>query len=223
VGTPPIFHHTPPNFPHRVFAQNAVRKSQLNAPQRADGFHEGISPAFVVARPGRGQRSPGARLPRYTWQRMAWGFRRSLKLGPIRVNLSKSGVGYSIGGRGFRVGKDAKGRSYTAASIPGTGLYSRTYSSQGDRAGGGTAEVSGASPGRSNGVALVLGMLALAFMAGGLVVFMLMSRPTPPSVTPPAALSVPVAPAPPIPAKQKRGHRSLHGSKRASASEPGPN
>ena len=67
---------------------------------------------------------------RYTGQRMAWRFRKSLKLGLIRLNLSKSGVGYSIGGRGFRVGQDAKGRSYTAASIPGTGLYSREYSSQ---------------------------------------------------------------------------------------------
>jgi hypothetical protein len=60
---------------------------------------------------------------------MAWRFRRSLKLGPLKLNLSKSGVGYSVGVRGFRVGKDAKGRSYTAASIPGTGLYNRTYSS----------------------------------------------------------------------------------------------
>jgi hypothetical protein len=49
---------------------------------------------------------------------MGWGFRRSLKFGPVRLNLSKSGVGYSIGGRGFRVGQDAKGRAYTAASIP---------------------------------------------------------------------------------------------------------
>ena len=53
---------------------------------------------------------------------MGWGLRRSLKLGPLKLNFSKSGVGYSVGVRGFRVGKDAKGRSYTAASIPGTGL-----------------------------------------------------------------------------------------------------
>ena len=59
---------------------------------------------------------------------MGWGLRRSLKLGPLKLNFSKSGVGYSVGVRGFRVGKDAKGRSYTAASIPGMGLYSRTYS-----------------------------------------------------------------------------------------------
>jgi len=41
--------------------------------------------------------------------------------------MSKSGFGYSIGGRGFRVGKDARGRSYTAASIPGTGIFYRSY------------------------------------------------------------------------------------------------
>jgi len=98
---------------------------------------------------------------------MGWGFRRSVKLGPLKLNFSKSGVGYSVGARGFRVGKDAKGRSYTAASIPGTGLYSRKYSSQGKAAGGGTAAVSGVTPGRRNGAPLALGMLALAFMAGG--------------------------------------------------------
>ncbi len=145
--------------------------------------------------------------------RMAWRFRKSLKLGPVRLNLSKSGVGYSIGGRGFRVGQDANGRSYTAASIPGTGLYSRTYTGQGKAAGGSAAGLPGAPQGRSNGIGLALGMLALAFMAGGLVVFVLMSHPTPPPVTPPAAVSAPVAPPPPIPAK----HRSAHKPKPASA------
>ena len=32
-----------------------------------------------------------------------------------------------MGGRGLRIGKDAKGRSYTNVSIPGTGLSNRTY------------------------------------------------------------------------------------------------
>jgi hypothetical protein len=154
----------------------------------------------AIARPAL----PGGWLWGYTWQRMAWRFRKSLKLGPVRLNLSKSGVGYSIGGRGFRVGKDAKGRSYTAASIPGTGLYSRMYSGHGKTAGEGAAAVPGAPPGRSNGVALALGMLALAFMAGGLVVFLLMPSPNPPPVAPPAAVSAPVAPAQPIPANRRR-------------------
>ena len=98
---------------------------------------------------------------------MGWGFRRSVKLGPLKLNFSKSGVGYSVGARGFRVGKDAKGRSYTAASIPGTGLYSRKYSSQGKAAGGSAAPLPGAAPRTNSGLAVVLGLLALAFMAGG--------------------------------------------------------
>jgi len=59
---------------------------------------------------------------------MGWGFRRSINLGPLRINASKSGLGYSFGGRGFRIGRDAKGRSYTSTSIPGTGIYNRSYS-----------------------------------------------------------------------------------------------
>jgi hypothetical protein len=145
---------------------------------------------------------------------MAWRFRKSIKLGPLRFNLSKSGIGTSIGVRGFRVGTDAKGRSYTAASIPGTGIYNRTYSSQGKAADGNAAGMPGAPAGRDSGIGLVVGMLALAFMAGGLVVFMLMPRTASPPVTPPAAVSEPVAPAQPIPAKRRRAH----GSKRASAS-----
>jgi hypothetical protein len=48
--------------------------------------------------------------------------RKSVNLGPFRVNLSKSGVGYSVGGRGFRVGTTARGKKYTSFSIPGTGV-----------------------------------------------------------------------------------------------------
>ena len=56
---------------------------------------------------------------------MGWSFRKSVGLGPFRVNVSKSGVGYSLGGRGFRVGTNAKGRQYTTFSLPGTGLSYR--------------------------------------------------------------------------------------------------
>jgi hypothetical protein len=52
----------------------------------------------------------------------------------------------------------------------------------------------------------------LAFMAGGLVVFMLMPKPIPPPVTPPAAVSAPQAPPPPVPVKRRRGHRPVAGS-----------
>jgi hypothetical protein len=53
---------------------------------------------------------------------MGFYYRKSVNLGPFRVNLSKSGVGYSVGGRGFRVGTTSRGRKYTNFSIPGTGI-----------------------------------------------------------------------------------------------------
>jgi hypothetical protein len=58
---------------------------------------------------------------------MGWAFRKRANLGPLRLNLSKSGVGWSFGLRGFRFGKDAKGRKYSQTSIPGTGIYRRDY------------------------------------------------------------------------------------------------
>jgi len=64
---------------------------------------------------------------------MAWRMRKSIKLGPLRLNLSKSGVGYSVGGKHFRFGKTATGKSYSSASIPGTGLSNRTYMSSSKR------------------------------------------------------------------------------------------
>jgi len=146
---------------------------------------------------------------------MAWRFRKSVKLGPLRLNLSKSGVGYSIGGRGFRIGKDAKGRSYTAASIPGTGLYERKYSSQGKAADESAAGVPGSGARQSSGMGLAVGMLAAAFVAGGLVVYMLMPKPAPLPVAPPVEVSAPVTP--PAPVKPAKKRRRAHGSGRASA------
>ena len=58
---------------------------------------------------------------------MGWSFRKSLKFGPFRLNLSKSGIGYSLGIPGFRVGRSARGSLYRSASIPGTGIYNRKY------------------------------------------------------------------------------------------------
>lgn len=48
--------------------------------------------------------------------------RKSINFGPLRVNLSKSGIGYSVGTKGFRVTKKANGKMYTTASIPGSGI-----------------------------------------------------------------------------------------------------
>ena len=51
---------------------------------------------------------------------MGMRFSKSINLGGgLRMNLSKSGVGFSAGTKGFRVTKTAKGRTRTTASIPG--------------------------------------------------------------------------------------------------------
>lgn len=56
---------------------------------------------------------------------MGWIFRKGLKLGPIRISISKTGVGLSAGIKGARVGIDARGRKYSNLSLPGTGLGHR--------------------------------------------------------------------------------------------------
>ena len=57
---------------------------------------------------------------------MGFYFRKSASFGPFRINASKSGLGYSIGGRGFRTGVSARGRTYTRMSLPGTGMGYQT-------------------------------------------------------------------------------------------------
>lgn len=49
-------------------------------------------------------------------------FRKSKNYGPFRINFSKSGVGFSIGGKGFRYTKMANGRTRKTYSLPGTGI-----------------------------------------------------------------------------------------------------
>ena len=53
---------------------------------------------------------------------MGFRFRKSKKIGPFRITMSKSGISYSAGVKGFRVTKTASGRVRTTASIPGTGI-----------------------------------------------------------------------------------------------------
>ena len=49
-------------------------------------------------------------------------YRKSIKMGPFRLNFSKSGIGYSVGVKGYRVTKKAGGGYRTTASVPGTGI-----------------------------------------------------------------------------------------------------
>ena len=53
---------------------------------------------------------------------MGFFFRKSIGRGPFRINLSKKGVGFSVGVRGLRIGRSSTGRTYTRASLPGTGI-----------------------------------------------------------------------------------------------------
>lgn len=54
---------------------------------------------------------------------MAWYLRKAVSIGPIRLNLSKGGVGASIGVTGFRIGMRPDGSSYVHAGRHG--LYIR--------------------------------------------------------------------------------------------------
>lgn len=49
-------------------------------------------------------------------------YRKSVKLGPFRMTVSKSGVSTSVGVKGARITKRADGKVQTTASIPGTGI-----------------------------------------------------------------------------------------------------
>lgn len=54
---------------------------------------------------------------------MGFRYRKSINLGGgFRVNLSKNGIGYSWGTKGYRITKTADGRTRQTVSIPGTGI-----------------------------------------------------------------------------------------------------
>lgn len=63
---------------------------------------------------------------------MGFRYRKSINLGGgFRINLSKSGVGYSWGVPGYRITRTASGKTRKTYSIPGTGLsYSETMGSR---------------------------------------------------------------------------------------------
>ena len=49
-------------------------------------------------------------------------FRKSIKFGIFRVNLSKTGIGWSVGVPGARYTKMANGRTRITTGLPGTGV-----------------------------------------------------------------------------------------------------
>jgi hypothetical protein len=50
---------------------------------------------------------------------MGWYLRKAFRFGPLRLNLSKRGVGASVGEPGARVGVDATGTPYAHAGRGG--------------------------------------------------------------------------------------------------------
>jgi uncharacterized protein DUF4236 len=67
---------------------------------------------------------------------MGWSFRKSIRFGPFRVNLGKSGVGVSVGEKDVRVGINSRGRRYESVTIPGTGVSYRSSSKSGAQGSG---------------------------------------------------------------------------------------
>jgi hypothetical protein len=55
---------------------------------------------------------------------MGLSYRKSIKFGPFRLNLSRRGVGHSWGNRLFRVTRAADGRRTLSVNLPG-GLHWR--------------------------------------------------------------------------------------------------
>ena len=86
---------------------------------------------------------------------MGFRFRKSISTGPFRINLSKSGVGWSVGGKGLRYGQRAGGRSYTTFSVPGTGV---SYTTGGSRS-------RGRSPGKSGCLIPIIAFAGLSSAA----------------------------------------------------------
>jgi hypothetical protein len=54
---------------------------------------------------------------------MAWYLRKAFRLGPLRLNLSRRGLGASVGEPGARIGVDATGTPYVHSGRGG--LYYR--------------------------------------------------------------------------------------------------
>ena len=56
---------------------------------------------------------------------MPFGFRKSFKLGPVRLTASKRGLSASTGFGPVRVTRSSRGRRTTTVRVPGTGLFWR--------------------------------------------------------------------------------------------------
>lgn len=53
---------------------------------------------------------------------MGWRWRKSISLGGARTTLSQSGLGFSYGFAGLRIGRSPSGNFWVSFTIPGTGI-----------------------------------------------------------------------------------------------------
>lgn len=60
---------------------------------------------------------------------MGIGFKKSYKMGPFKLNLSKDAVGVSLRMGPFSQSINSKGRGRTSATLPSTGVFYRKYES----------------------------------------------------------------------------------------------
>lgn len=56
---------------------------------------------------------------------MGLGFRKSIKIGPFRINMSKSAVGLSMKVGPFSQSLNSRGRGRTTVTVPGSGVFYR--------------------------------------------------------------------------------------------------
>ncbi|MBR4823184.1 MAG: DUF4236 domain-containing protein [Spirochaetaceae bacterium] len=92
---------------------------------------------------------------------MGVSFRKSKNLGGLRFNVSKSGIGFSTGIKGLRVGVNSKGQSYVSGGTHGLYYRENTNTSQKEQVNG-----TGLSKGASVIIVLVAIAIPLLFIAG---------------------------------------------------------
>ncbi len=136
---------------------------------------------------------------------MGWSFRRSKSFGLFRLNFSKSGLGFSFGVPGARVGVNSKGKKYVRGGIPGTGLY---YQSS-------LPDAQQLHPRENPPTSILpLGILIVLFVVGFIIYAMSTSTKTKAPVAPvPQQVAAPVA-APVTPKHVVKKHKRKHVSRR---------
>ena len=96
---------------------------------------------------------------------MGFYLRKSLKLGPIRLNFSKSGVGVSAGVTGARLGVNAKGKKYV--HVGRGGIYYRQTLADDPQTGSDEANPSGKGVGWVTILVIAIAVLIIYRLMAG--------------------------------------------------------